>query len=97
MHHGNEIWHAYLPVQRAHAHREFVAKVAHRGKTHSWNPQMFAQGGRSLHIELVKRNNAVNLLTPRQVSDGLHDIGNRNFFWQVKGVIEALSRPVRIT
>ena len=64
---GDEIGHPNSILHRFHAHGQLVAEVAHGGQAHAGDAHVLAQCGCGLHIELVERDDAVDLFIPRQV------------------------------
>ncbi len=74
IHDGNEIGHAHMAIEGAHAHGQLVAKITHGGETHAGDAQVFAQSGGGFHVEFVERDDAVDFVVTRQVGDGLHDV-----------------------
>ena len=94
--HGNKIRHAHVTIQRLHAHGQLVAEIAHGGQPHPWYAQVLANSGGGLHVVLVERNNAVDLLRAREVRHGLHDVADGNLSRKKKRVVQALPRPIGI-
>ena len=93
---GNEVGDTDSVFERLHAHGQLVAEVAHGGQPHAGDAHVLAQGGRGFHVELVERDDAVNLLVPRQVSDRFYDLGNGELGGNVEDVVQALARPIGI-
>ena len=94
--HRNEIGHADPVFERLHPHGQLVAEIAGRGQAHAGDAHVLAQGGGGFHVELVKRNDAVNLLVPRQIGYGFYDFGDRQFGGNIEDVVQAFARPIGI-
>src|ERR1700688_2390589 len=96
MNDGHKIRHTDIAIEGSHAHRQLVAEIAHGRESHAWNAQMFAQRGSSLHVVFVERNDTIQFVCARQMSDGLHNIGKGNLSRKVEGVVQTLPGPVGI-
>ena len=96
IHDRHEIRHAHVAIERAHAHGQLVAEIAHGGQAHAGDAQMLAQRGGGLHVVFVERDDAVELVRARQMGDRLHDVGEGNFCGKVEGIVEAFARPVGV-
>src|SRR6185437_11421486 len=95
--HGNEIGHADFVFERLHAHGELVSKITHRRKAHTGDAHVLAQGGGGFHVELVERDDAVNLLVPRHVSYRFYNLRDGQLGGNVEDVVQALARPIGVT
>src|SRR5208283_840262 len=77
-------------------HSQLVAEVARRSFAHAWQAQMLAQCCCRLHIEVIERNNAINILRPRHVTDAkqhILDLPLLVYVRDVEGLVNALARP----
>ena len=57
-------------------------------------PQVLAQSCGGLHVELIKRDNAIKLPGTSQMRNCIHDVSQGNLFRKVKSIVEAFARPV---
>ena len=55
-------------VPSSHAHGELVAEIADLGFSNAGNPEMFAQVGGDFAVEVIERDNAVELPSRAQDS-----------------------------
>ncbi len=94
--HRNEIRHANSVFERLHAHGELVAEIAHGGQPHAGDAHVLAQGGGSFHVELVERDDAVNLLVARQISYRLYDFRHGQIRGHIEDIVQAFARPIGI-
>ena len=92
----NKVRHADAAVKRAHAHSQLVAKIAHGGEAHARNAQMFAQRGGGFHVVFIERDDTIEFVIAREMSDCAHDVGQGNLRRKIEGVVEALTRPVGV-
>src|SRR5258708_595109 len=86
-------------LARPHPHGELIAKISRSGLAHAGNPQMFAQGCGHLQIEVIERNQPVDLPGPRQIAHRpqrlvaiplVPRVGHVEYF------VDTLRRPVRV-
>jgi hypothetical protein len=96
IHDRDKVRNTHVTIERPHAHRQLVAKIAHGSQAHPRDAQMFPQRGGGFHVVLVERDDAIQFLRARQMSDCLHDVGEGNLRRKVKGIVEAFARPVGV-
>src|SRR6202035_5565576 len=87
----NEIGNAHVAIKSFHAHGELVAKVPHGGQSHAGHAQMFAQGCGGFHVIFVERDDAVDLLCPREMADSWHDVSQGNIRRKIESVVKTLA------
>ena len=92
----NEVGHEDAGVARLHAHGELVAKVAGRRLAHAGDPQVLAQQGRRLDVEVVERHDAIDLPRARDVADALQQVLAPDVARDVEELLDRLARPLRI-
>ena len=96
VHDVHEIGDEDAEVAGLHALRQLVAEVARGGFAHPRHAQVLAQHGRRLHVEIVQRDDAVEVLGAGNVAHALHQVLAANLPRDVIGVVDRLPRPVRI-
>src|SRR6204780_2358743 len=81
---------------RAAAHGQLVSKMAHGGEAHAGNAQVFAKRGGVFHVEFIERNDAVNRLPARHVTDGVDDRPGGQVRGHVEHFVDRFARPVAV-
>src|SRR5687768_2336150 len=92
----HELGHEDPALLGLHAHRELVAKVAHRALSHAWDAQVLAQRRSHLEIELVERHDPIDRLLPRQPADRVDHMVAPSQIGHHEKVVDALARPVEV-
>ena len=95
----DEVRHRQALIARLGPHGELVAEVACRSVAHAGHAQMLAQSCSRLHVEVVERNDAIDVLRSRHVADAkqhvvdlplLIDVGD------IEDLVDAVARPILI-
>ena len=92
----NELGYRQPFVAGLGAHGQLVAKISGRAVAHAGHAQVLAQGGRRLHVEVVQRNDAVDLLGARHVADAQQHVFHLPLLLHVRdveGLVDALLWP----
>ena len=80
----------------AAAHRQLVAKRARRRLAHARHAEIFAQHRRELDVEVVERDDAIDLLGAGDVRRALADVLGRHVAAEVVELVHGVARPVGI-
>src|SRR6266446_6697995 len=91
-----KVGHRNIVLLGVEAHRQFIAKVAHRGITHTGHAQVFPQGRGRPHVIIIQGNNAIDDARAREEADPAHHIVHFRQVGHVEYLVDALARPVRM-
>ena len=94
--HVDEVGHQDVGVPRLHAHGQLVAEIPGRRLPHAGDPEVLAQQGRGLHVEVVERHDAIHLPGPGDVADALQQVIPRDVARDEEELLDGLARPLGI-
>ena len=92
----NELGYSQPFIAGLGAHGQLIAKVSRRAVAHAGHAQVLAQGRRRLHVEVVERNDAVDLLGARHVADAQQHVLHLPLLLHVRdveGLVNAVLWP----
>ena len=91
-----EVGDEYAVLARLDAHGELVSEVARRCVAHAWDAQVLAEGGARLDVEVVERDDAVDLARAREEADAAHEVFELVVGGQVEELVHVLAWPVGV-
>src|SRR5712692_9425199 len=78
------------------AHGQLVAKIPDGGEAHAGNAEMLAQGGDILHVEFIKRDDAIDGMGSCRVTYGINQALQGKLFGHGEDFIDTFERPVAL-
>jgi hypothetical protein len=92
----HEIGHEDAGVPRLDTHGELVPKVPRRRLAHAGDPEVLAQQCRRLDVEVIERDDAVDLTRAGDVADALQQVVPPDVARQEEELLDSLARPLGI-
>src|SRR5712692_446364 len=79
------------------AHGQLVAKIPDGGEAHAGNAEMLAEGGDILHVEFIKRDDAIDGMGSCRVTYGINQALQGKLFWHGEDFVDAFEWPRCVT